>query len=95
MQTSYLKVSGTYGNIDAKVENEVLIQKGKERSIDSSLEIVSEVKAPVKIGQRLGRLVYKLNEEIIAEYDVIAVEEVENINFLSAFISLINKFFAI
>lgn len=82
-------------NIDAKVENEVLIQKGKERSIDSSLEIVSEVKAPVKIGQRLGRLVYKLNEEIIAEYDVIAVEEVENINFLSAFISLINKFFAI
>ena len=82
-------------NIEAKVDNEVLIQKGKERSIDNSLEVVSEVKAPVKIGQRLGRLIYKLNDEVIAEYDVVAVEEVENINFLSAFISLLNKFFQI
>ena len=82
-------------NIEAKVDNEVLIQKGKERSIDNSLEVVSEVKAPVKIGQRLGRLIYKLNDEVIAEYDVVAAEEVENINFLSAFISLLNKFFQI
>lgn len=82
-------------NVEIKMENEVLIPKGKERSIDNSMEIMSEIKAPVKKGQTLGQLIYKLNDEIIAQYDVIAAEDVESVNFLSVLKGIFNEFFKI
>ena len=39
--------------------------------------------------------VYKLNDEIIAEYDIIAAESIDAINFGSVFHVLINGFFKI
>ena len=59
------------------------------------MEVVSEINAPVKKGQSLGRLIYKLNDEIIAEYDIIAAESIDAINFGSVFHVLINGFFKI
>ena len=81
--------------VEAHVGAEVLVPKGKEHSIDSSLEIASEVAAPVKKGQSLGRLIYKLNDEIVAEYDIVAAEDVEAINFPAIFKDLLGKFFKI
>ena len=81
--------------VEAHVGAEVLVPKGKEHSIDSSMEIASEVAAPVKKGQRLGRLIYKLNDEIVAEYDIVAAEDVEVINFSAIFNDLLSKFFKI
>ena len=79
--------------VEAHVGAEVLVPKGKEHSIDSSMEIASEVAAPVKKGQSLGRLIYKLNDEIVAEYDIVAAEDVEAINFSAIFKDLLSKFF--
>ena len=81
--------------VEVNIDNEVLIPKGKEHSIDNSMEVVSEVNAPVKKGQSLGRLIYKLNDEIIAEYDIFAKEDIDAINFSSVFHALINEFFKI
>lgn len=81
--------------VEVKIENEVLIPKGKEHSIDNSMEVASEIAAPVKKGQSLGRLIYKLNDEIIAEYDIVATEGVDAINFGAVFSNLLNKFFKI
>ena len=81
--------------VEARVGAEVLVPKGKEHSIDSSLEIASEVAAPVKKGQSLGRLIYKLNDDIVAEYDIVAAEDVEAINFSAIFSDLLSKFFKI
>ena len=81
--------------VEAHVGAEVLVPKGKEHSIDSSMEIASEVAAPVKKGQSLGRLIYKLNDEIIAEYDIVAAEDVDAINFSAIFNDLLSNFFRI
>ena len=81
--------------VEAHVGAEVLVPKGKEHSIDGSMEIASEVAAPVKKGQRLGRLIYKLNDEIVAEYEIVAAEDVEAINFPAIFKDLLGKFFKI
>ncbi len=81
--------------VEAHVGAEVLVPKGKEHSIDSSMEIASEVAAPVKKGQSLGRLIYKLNDEIVAEYDIVAADDVEAINFSAIFSDLLSKFFKI
>lgn len=81
--------------VEAHVGAEVLVPKGKEHCIDSSMEIASEVTVPVKKGQRLGRLIYKLNDEIVAEYEIVAAEDVEAINFSAIFKDLLGKFFKI
>lgn len=81
--------------VEAHVGAEVLVPKGKEHSIDSSMEIASEVTAPVKKGQSLGRLIYKLNDEIVAEYEIVAAEDVDAINFSAIFSDLLSKFFKI
>ncbi len=82
-------------NTTAKVTGNILVPKGKEHSIDNSIEMISEVKAPVKQGQVLGRLLYKMNDEIVAEYDVTTTEEIEEINFPTVFSELMGKFFKI
>lgn len=81
--------------VEAHVCSEVLVPKGREHSIDSSMEIVSEVAAPVQKGQSLGRLIYKLNDEIVAEYDIVAAEDVEAISFSAIFHDLLSEFFKI
>ncbi len=81
--------------VEAHVGAEVLVPKGKEHSIDSSMEIASEVAAPVKKGQSLGRLIYRLNDEIVAEYDIVAAEDVDAINLSAIFNDLLSKFFKI
>lgn len=81
--------------VEVNIDDEIMIPKGKEHSIDNSMEVVSEINAPVKKGQSLGRLIYKLNDEIIAEYDIIAAESIDAINFGSVFHVLINGFFKI
>lgn len=82
-------------NTAANVNGNILLPKGKEHSIDSSIEMISEVKAPVKKGQVLGRLLYKMNDEIIAEYDVTATEDIEDINFSTVFNELMGRFLKI
>lgn len=79
-------------NITANIGGNILLPKGKEHSIDSSIEVASEVKAPIKTGQVLGRLIYKMGDEIVAEYDVTATEDIDDINIKSVFSELISKF---
>lgn len=81
--------------VEADIANEVLVPKGKEHSIDSSMEIADETSAPVQKGQSLGRLIYKLGDEIVAEYDIVATESVEKINFGAVFKILLMDFLRI
>lgn len=81
--------------VEVDITNEVLVPKGKEHSIDSSMEIAEETSAPVQKGQSLGRLIYKLGDEIVAEYNIVAAENVEKINFGAVFKILLIDFLRI
>ncbi len=63
------------------IEGKFLIPKGKEREIDCDVQIEQEIIAPVSAGKKVGSVIYKLAGETLAEYDVVTVWDVDEINF--------------
>lgn len=72
---------------------EVLVPKGKESAIKSEVELSQGVEAPVEKGQLLGKVKYKLDGELIAEYAITAKKPVEKISFGSSFMILLRSLF--
>ncbi len=58
-----------------------LLTKGKEKDVTMELQIPEEIPAPIAKGETVGKIVYKIGEEVIGECDVVAAEPVEKISF--------------
>ncbi len=52
------------------------IPRGSHKNLSAETEVDTVIKAPVKKGQVYGKLVLKLDEEIIAEQELVALEDV-------------------
>ena len=63
----------------------VLVPKGKVKDIKHEISFNENVNAPVKKGQKVGKIVYKLDNEVIKQYDICAKNDVPEITFNSAF----------
>ena len=72
-----------------------LIPKGSEKDITYRIDLPETVHAPVDPKQRLGRIDYLLNGEIIGSIDLLAEKEVPFIGFWQLFFQLIQYFFAV
>ena len=81
--------------VNPQIEGEILIPKGKEREITCEVKIQEEIPAPVKMGDKVGAVLYKLNGETLAEYDVLAEKSVAEKEFHLVFKELLNSFFAL
>jgi len=87
-----LKVNnGVKKNVNLKVDfsKDIFIEKGKEKNITYSLELLNEIKAPIKENDVVGKLIYKSGDEVIAEYEIKASENIEKISFFIAFKNLL------
>ncbi len=62
----------------------VLLPKGQEKDLAVSLERPENVTAPVEQGQIIGKVVYRLGDEVLAQYDITAAHRVEQVTFASA-----------
>ena len=60
-------------------QDPILLKKGDEKSIEFTVQLDSDVSAPVEKGQTLGRVVFTLRDEEIAAYPILAKKEVEKI----------------
>ncbi len=65
-------------------------EKGK---VEQSVELRQDLAAPVKEGDVVGKVVYRIGGETVAQVDVTAAESVEKITFSSAFGYLLESFF--
>lgn len=65
----------------------ILAQKGTE--ITKKIELEKEVKAPVKEGQTLGKLIAEQNGKTLCEIPIVAAESVERMSFWDIFIHLL------
>lgn len=86
-----LKVNnGVKKNVNLKVDfsKDIFIEKGREKNITYSLELLNEIKAPIKENDVVGKLIYKSGDEVIAEYEIKASENIEKISFFIAFKNL-------
>ena len=79
--------------VEVLKDKKILIPKGKESSITNAVEIQDAVVAPVKKGQILGKVNYKLEDETIAYLDVVASEDCPTANFKNVFKRLLTSFF--
>ena len=75
----------------AEIEGSFLVEKGKEKSIESKVKLNKEITAPVKKGDVLGKIYYYLDDKRIGEYDIKAKNDVEEISFSQVF-ALLFKF---
>ena len=88
-------LKGIKKNIKVEVlkDKKILIPKGKENDITNMVEIQDAVTAPVKKGQILGKVNYKLEDETIAHLNIVASEDCPDANFKNIFKRLLTSFF--
>lgn len=81
-------------NTGADLTTGFLIEKGKENEVKSDIVINEEVEAPVIKGQVVGKITYSLGDEILAEYDITALNDIDKLSFSSVFGILFRQFVA-
>ncbi len=54
----------------------ITIPRGRYRDLDASMEIDSEISAPVSRGQQLGQVNIKLDDEVIVSENIVATHAV-------------------
>ena len=77
---------GEEDNVGLRVSKpeKVLVEKGKENSVEQKIEIVKTVKAPVVENQVIGKVMVCIADKKICEYPILTSKEVKKIRFISA-----------
>ncbi len=70
------------------------VEKNKQKDIKCETSLQDEVLAPVKQGQVLGHIIYKYDDKILSENEIIASTDVEKINFSGILKLLLSKILA-
>lgn len=68
-----------------------VVNKSDISKINSEIEMPESVAAPIKNGDRVGRVVYKLGDKEIGSADIIACEDVEKIDFWGLMLKMLSK----
>ena len=71
----------------------VLIKKGQEKSITQEMIIPDKIGAPVELGQVVGQVIFKLDNQELAKINIIAQKEIKQIGFLNNSSHLFEKWF--
>lgn len=61
--------------------NDILVAKGREKLIESVCELPENLPAPVSKGDVVGKMIYKIGDEIVASVDITAKEDVRKMEF--------------
>lgn len=70
---------------------EIIIPKGKSNNVEIVISKKEELNAPVKKGEVVGSIIYKLDGEIIDEADIYSSESVDEIDFIWYLGSILKK----
>ncbi len=66
-----------------------LLPKGSEKQVSAEIVIPDEISAPLEEGDVVGKIVFRVKEEIIGEADVIAADSVSKIGFGGLFVKML------
>lgn len=84
---------GVSSSVSAVLEYDsgTLLSKGADTNIVQNINVPDTVSAPIKKGDKLGEVVYTLNDETISTIDVIANEDVYKIDFFNMTKHIFNR----
>lgn len=76
---------GVNSKVNLIVENDVgiLLKKGEDKNIEQTINIDESITAPIYEGQKVGEIVFTLNDEEIGKTNIIAEKTVEKKTFFS------------
>ena len=79
--------NGMYDSVKTEVEIDgaFLIKKGGDKDITYSISLPESIQAPVRKGDKVGKIIYKRSGERIAEYPITAAAQVDEISFWQIF----------
>lgn len=70
----------------------ILMKKGSAESLVQSVELVTDVNAPVVSGETVGTLTFTVDGETVAEYRIISPEEIKKLDFVEILRRLLTSF---
>ncbi len=68
-----------------------VLKKSEMKGVSATSEYQNTLKAPVRAGDKIGRVVYKIGEREVGSVDIFASQGVEKINFWGIFARMIAK----
>lgn len=89
-----VKVTGgvsPYASAKTDICKKMLIPSGKQKSVAEEITLLETIPAPVKAGQKIGSVKISIDSEVIAEYDVVAGEDIQKMTFGHGFMRLLKK----
>ena len=87
---------GMEDEVPAKVGEspKILTKAAEKNNVEQSVELKEDLTAPVRRGDVVGKVVYRSGQKILAQADVTADGDVEEISFQSVFFYLLSVFFS-
>ena len=70
----------------------ILMKKGSAESLVQSVELVTDVNAPVVSGETVGTLTFTVGGETVAEYRIVSPEEIKKLDFAEILRRLLTSF---
>lgn len=72
-------------NAEVNIDSSILVEKGKEKSIDYNIVYYDDVEAPVNKGDEVGKIEYTLDGQTVAQFPLVAEKDVQIISFWPVF----------
>lgn len=70
----------------------ILMKKGSAASLLQSAQLVTDVNAPVALGETVGTLTFSVDGETVAEYRIVSPEEIKQLDFAEILRRLLSSF---
>lgn len=87
-------VRGVADSVDVYSKDfSVVIPKNKEAYVEELYEIPESIKAPLKAGETVGKIIYRIDGEQIGYSDICLSSDVGEISYFDLFIGIIKKIF--
>lgn len=88
---------GTVSKAGAVIGNDVkvLLPRGQKTKIVRQMNLDETITAPVKAGQKVGEIIYKIDENEISRIDIVSDRDVEKTNFGNLFFRMFKSWFSV
>ncbi|MBQ9940687.1 MAG: D-alanyl-D-alanine carboxypeptidase [Clostridia bacterium] len=71
--------------------DKILVLKGQENKISRSISVAESISAPVDKGQTIGKITYTLDDKVICEKDITALEDIQKVGFADIFKEILSR----
>lgn len=76
-------------------DTRVLVAKGQKGKVEKEIVLDPELTAPVKANQKVGNVIYKIDNNEVGQFDLVASEDVNKISFMNLFNRLVVRWFSV